>query len=70
MVLVARRLLTLRTISSQFGIPVYLGGLKDRTRLQMVPEVGISETCLRFADILGRAFQLLFGNGLFGKQMI
>jgi hypothetical protein len=70
MVLVVRWFLTLCPISSQFGIPAYLGRLKDRTSLQMVVEMGISETALRFADIPGRVFQLLRGNGLFGKQTI
>jgi hypothetical protein len=70
MVLAARWFLTLCTISSQFGIPAYLGGLKDCARLQMVAEVGISETPLCFADFLGRVFQLLLGNGLFSEQTI
>jgi hypothetical protein len=70
MVIVARWFLTLCPIPSQFGIPVYLGRLKDRTRLQMVAEVGISETTLSFSDIPSRVLQLLLGNGLFGKQAI
>ena len=56
MVLVAPWFLTLRPISPQFGIPQYLVRLKDRTRLQVVAEVSISQTRLRFADILGRVF--------------
>jgi hypothetical protein len=41
-VLVVRRSLRLCTISPQFGVAAYLRGLKDRTRLQMVAQVGVA----------------------------
>src|SRR5882672_7837348 len=70
MVLMSRWFLTFCPIPSQFCISAYLVRLEDRTRLQMVVEVSISETTLCFADILGRVFQLLLGNGLSGEQAI